>query len=367
MKKLLVILFAVALVFTFSAPAISADADDATLQSLSDRLEALECAVGCWSFYGSARVMTFWTDEDENAGDDEGLTHDLQGNSRLGAVVKKGDLGGAFEFAVSDSNVSTRLLYGTWNFGAGEILVGQSYTPCGDMFYSNQVFDTDTDLLCVGQAYNGRRPMLQLSIGGFKVALVKQHAQSLLGQAGDLDNDFPKIEAKYHFASDVFFADVFAGYQTYTIDTATTDYDIDSYVAGLGGGVNAGPVYVKATGYIGQNTGQYGLWQLGADDVVIAGGEIKDVETMGGVIVVGVKASDMLTFEAGLGYLSHDSDAAAATEDDETMAYYANCTVNIAKGFFIVPEVGVIDFMDDNTGADEGTLTYAGLKTQINF
>lgn len=367
MKKLLVILFAVALVCTFSAPAISAEGDDLTLQSLSDRLEALECAVGCWSFYGSARVTTFYTDEDENAGDDEGLTHDLQGNSRLGAVVKKGDLGGGFEFAVSDSDVTTRKIYGTWNFGAGEILVGKTYTPCGDMFYSNQVYGSDKDLLQVGQAYNGRRPMLQLSMAGFKVALVKQHAQSLLSQTGDLDNDFPKIEAKYHFASDVFFADVFAGYQTYTIDTAATDYDVDSYVAGLGGGVNVGPAYIKASGYVGQNTAQYGLWQFGDADAVIEGGEVKDCETMGGLVVLGVKASDMLTFEAGLGYLSHDSDAAAATEDDETMSYYANCTVNIAKGFFIVPEVGVIDYMDDNTGADEGKLTYAGLKTQINF
>ena len=364
MKKLLVVLCAVMFIFTFSAPAMSADAD---LQQLADKVEKMENMLGEWNFYGSARISTFWEDTDENAGDDEGLAHDLQGNSRLGAVVKHDAIGGGFEFAVSDSNVTTRKLYGTWDFGGGEILVGQTYTPLGSMFYSNQVYGADTDMLCVGQAYNGRHPMLQLSTNGFKLAFVKQHAQSLLGQAGDLDQNFPKVEASYHFATDLFFVDVAAGYQTYKIDTATVDYDVDSYVANLGGGVNMGPAYEKVSGYIGQNTGQYGLWQLGVDDAVIAGGAVKDVTTNGGIAVVGFKANDTLTFEAGYGYLSHDSDAVAATEKDETMTYYANCTINIAPGFFIVPEVGVIDYMDDNTGADEGKLTYAGLKTQINF
>ena len=80
MKKLIAV-FAVLLL---AAPALAAD----------------------WSFYGSQRIATFYIADDFGdstvAGDDSdwGLRWDFQGNSRLGARVKEGNVGGHIELAM---------------------------------------------------------------------------------------------------------------------------------------------------------------------------------------------------------------------------------------------------------------------------
>lgn len=121
MKKLFVLLTAAVLAVAFTVPAMAAD----------------------WSFYGSSRVYTGWMDDSkEVAGlggevDDADLSWNQQTNARIGANVKAGALGGNFEYGHS-STVNLRKLFGTWNFGAGTLLVGQDYTPI-DTFWSHMV------------------------------------------------------------------------------------------------------------------------------------------------------------------------------------------------------------------------------------
>jgi hypothetical protein len=73
----------------------------------------------------------------------------------------------------------------------------------------------------------------------------------------------------------------------------------------------------------------------------------------------------MLRFEAGYAQSSFDVDK--APEKDDTSSYYVQATVNLAKGVFIVPEIGVVDYGKDSYDNDQGKLTYYGLKWQINF
>ena len=80
-------------------------------------------------------------------------TWGLQSNSRIGVTVSNGAVGGGFEYG---TGVNVRKLYGIWNFGAGTLLVGQTYVPIS-IFLSNQVFDADADLLAWGAIYKGRR------------------------------------------------------------------------------------------------------------------------------------------------------------------------------------------------------------------
>jgi len=116
MRKLFVLLAAVAFVVAFTVPAMAAD----------------------WSFYGSARMYTFMSDySKEYTGtgfSDDDLSWFLQGNSRIGAKVKAGAVSGRFEYG---SGPSLRLLNGAWNFGGGTLVVGQDYSPI-DTFISNQ-------------------------------------------------------------------------------------------------------------------------------------------------------------------------------------------------------------------------------------
>jgi len=335
MRKLLVLLSAVAFVVAFTVPAMSAD----------------------WGFYGSARMSTFFDDVSPEVGDsDTDLTWDLQGNSRLGATVKAGDIGGGFEYG---SGPNLRKLYGTWNFGGGSLLVGQTYTPL-NIFQSNQVWGGDTDLLPYGGIYNGRRPMIQLSTAGFKVALVTPHALSALGGV-DTDLTIPKIEASYAFKGGPVKLTPMLGYQTYdAVDATDSSVGVDSLFYGLGFNVGLGAAYINGNVYMGTNLGQYGMWQQGADDATITAGDLNDNDSLGYVLVAGFKASDTIGLEAGYGHVEHELDV-TGSEADETESIYVQATINLAKGCFIVPEIGKVDHKNVSE------TTYYGAKWQINF
>jgi hypothetical protein len=356
MKRLFVLFAALALVAAFAITATAAE----------------------WNFYGSARMATFYEDKDEDspsfgslqAGDDDGTTWDLQGNARIGATVNAGKIGGGFEYG---SGPNLRKLYGTYNFGGGEILIGQTYSPTCDLFYSNQVWAADEDLLSIGQFYAGRNPMIQLKVQGFRLALVKPATATVTGLAGDEDVTLPKFEASFHLKQDAFFMDIYGGYNAYEIETPAKTYDVDSFVAGIGAGIDVGSAFIKGNAYFARNHEQYGAYSgvnpanrsAKYDSVK---NEIIDNDSFGALGVFGFKASDKLTFEIGYGYAQYELDEDGA-EADDAMSYYANVTINIAPGFFIVPEVGVVDFGDDgnNPQNDEGKLTYFGAKWQINF
>ena len=339
MKKLWVSITMVALVLAFCLPASAG-----------------------WDFYGSARMTTFYTDTDEAAGDSQDLQWDLQSNSRIGANVKNNDISGRFEYG---TGVNLRILYGAWNFGAGELLVGQTYTPA-TVFNSNQVFNADDGLLTFGSLYTGRRPMLQLTTGGLKIALVKVTADTDLGTDGGTEKVLPKLEASYNIVvgpADLTFV---GGYQTFKADPDGVDESVNSYVAGANAKFGLGAITLHVDGFIGQNVGHYGFSFHGANEAALVGSNVEDTDSYGGAVVANFKATDMLSFEVGAGYVNTESDVAGA-DDDDGLSYYGNAVITLAPGFFIVPEVGVFDYGDDNSGADEGKLTYAGAKWQINF
>ena len=346
MKKLLVVLAAVAFVVAFTAPAMSAD----------------------WSFYGSSRMSTFFDSDDKVASglgfDDDDLTWSLQGNSRFGAKVKAGDINGRIEYG---TGVNLRLLYATWNFGGGELLVGQDYSPMC-YFPSNQVYGGDTDLLPYGGIYNGRRPMIQLKTGGFKIALIQPFTSAVTGfAAADTDTSIPKIEASYGFGAGPLKLALMGQWNTFdVVDAANNEEGVDTYALGLGFKIPFGAVSVGGNVWMGQNTGNTGMWTSGDNDAAWNGTQIVDNDALGYVLVVGFKASDALKFEVGYGQQAHELDV-AGSQKDETSSYYAQAVVTVAKGFFIVPEIGKVDYQEDGAGNDQGDTTYFGAKWQINF
>jgi hypothetical protein len=340
-----------------------------------------------WNFYGSARMATFRVDVDPDVpgvDSDTDTAWGQQGNSRIGATVKFNDeIGGAFE--MSDS-FGKRKLYGTYAFGSSELLLGQTYTPVSSQFYSNSVYDGDGDLLGVGQFYVGRVPMIQWSIAGFKLALVQPNTVDVAETAAtdptvvagvyvpgtaavnyDVDVDLPKIELAYKFKTDMFFVEFAGGYQTYTLDGATQDYDIDSYIGELGFGMTIGPVFFNLAVHMGSNLGNYGAYNpVGlTDEATLTGtGDTNDVDGLGFLGVVGFNISEMFTVEMGYGHEEAELDNSNNTEVADQ--YYVNCTINIAPGFFIVPEIGMIQFSEDATTPEPETFYY-GAKWQINF
>ena len=316
-----------------------------------------------WNFYGSARMSTFYTSQDADAGDDKATTWALQGNSRFGASVTGDTISGGLEYG---TGVNLRLLYGKWNFGGGTLLVGQTYGPA-NLFYSSQTYGGDSGMLDVGGMYTGRNGQINLSTGGFSLALLTP-GSGAVGDDGDSDNTIPKVEASYSFSAGAASAKLAAGYQTYAVEGSTDagDYDVTSWVLGLGGGVNLGAVYIKGNVMTGRNVGNYWQWTEGSAGAVISGAEIKDTTTVGVIAVVGFKASDILSFQGGYGYVSHDADV-SGLDADVTSVFYVQAPITVASGFSLVPEVGMYNYHEDTAGADQGSMTYFGAKWQMSF
>jgi len=323
-----------------------------------------------WNFYGSARIATFYTSAEINnplvpVNDVDNYSQALQGNSRIGATVKVSDeLTGGFEYG---TGVNVRKLYGEWNFGGGKLLVGQTYSPL-NMFYSNQVFGDDNDMLAQGGIYSGREAMLQLTFGDFKVALVptKQANDGLA--ATSTETKIPGLEASYSMKMDSFSLKLAGGYQSYEADLGAVSYDVDSYVVALGGKVDLGAFYVGGNVYVGQNPGNLIFLSTGGDNgwddglsAMTATG-IVDNDAWGAMIAGGFVVNDMFTVEAGYGFVETEFDVAGSIKD-KAQAYYLQSVITLAPGVMVIPEVGVFDGDED---LDSKT-TYFGAKWQINF
>lgn len=356
-------------------------------------LTAAPLSAADWNFYGSARMMTWYESGDApgflnehdngniNESDSE-LTWALQSNSRIGAKVKRGDIEARFEYG---TGVNLRRLYAIWKFAEGqELLIGQDYAPLGDIGYSNQVYAGDEGLSDAGTVDDGRRPMIQWSWNGLKVALISvQDAFVPDGymEGADIDVVVPKIEAHYRYEADAFYAGVFGGYQTYQVDADSLeidpgsarpgDIDVNAYVGGVEGGVTLGPIYINAQVYWAQNAGAFGLAALGFNQPVYVDNDLQDATTFGVGGVIGWTLNDRFALEAGAGYTEEDNDAIGKSAEyvtkDKTAAYYIQATIILAKGVYIIPEVGYWDLCDDIAGNDEKDFWYAGAKWQINF
>jgi hypothetical protein len=323
MRKVLVLIAAVALVAAFAAPALAAE----------------------WGFYGSARMTTFWDDLDAQASglgfDDDDVTWALQGNSRIGANVKAGDITGRFEYG---TGVNLRLLYAEYDFGSWRLLLGQTYGPV-NIFISNQVWGGDTDMLPYGGVYGGRNPMIRVRFPNINLDIaglsMSTNTANLNVGFADTDTSIPKLEARWNHTWGAVFVELGAGYNTFDIvDAFDNSESIDSYILAGAIKVNLGAFYANADIYVGQNLGNYGIWVGAADagaKVDPATGQAADTDGFGWLIVLGYKVSDMLTFEGGYGMAEHESDLPALTTEDDQAAWYVQAVINIAKGFFHRP------------------------------
>ncbi|MBW1692542.1 MAG: hypothetical protein JRJ70_17750 [Deltaproteobacteria bacterium] len=357
MRKLLVLLAAVAFVVAFTVPAMSAD----------------------WGFYGSARMYTFMDDRSKEVSglgvSDDDLSWFLQGNSRIGAKVKNGDIAGRFEYG---SGPNLRLLNAAWKFGAGTLVVGQDYSPI-DTFISNQQgppkWGGDIDGLPWGGIYDGRTAQLKLKMASFQVALVQPKVVSVVA-ANDTDTSMPKIEACYNFKTGPLALKVLGAMNTHDdvviAGTTETSHSVDSNVFGVMAKYATGPFSVAADLYMATNPGNFGLLVDNAvSKAAFASNAIQDSDAMGALVVLGYKASDMIKLEAGYGMVACEREVAGVTTEATTTSMYVQAVITMAKGFYIVPEFGTVDYGDlEVTGAPDtkqGDISYFGAKWHINF
>ena len=389
MRKLIGLLLAVGLVFIFSAPAPAAD------KSVEERVKALEESIGSWTIYGSVRMDTFYAKDDAgDAGASGGLSDvkqtvwDMQSNSRVGVKVNRGDFGGKVELGYNDKGTSgadvgqgktpdsgavvLRHAYATYKVGDVDLLFGQTDTIFGNMTYSNQVWGDDWDLQDWGFPDESRTPMVQIGFKGLTVQLVENNKPKIAGDdAASFEVTLPKIEAQYHLSMDKFYGDIFGGASTYKVKGAAYDKNLDSYAVGIGGGVNIDPAYCGAEVWTGRNGTQLGMFQTDAAGAQIdpLTGKITDDKDMGWAFVAGVNIQKV-TLEAGYGWTQSELDESGAGKN-KAQAYYLQAVIPLlaANGIklTLIPEVGVLDLMNDANGINQGKETYFGAQWKCDF
>ena len=378
MKKFIVLFAVLAMVFAFT-PAAMADV----------------------SLYGSARMWTYSVDSDSNWSatgfDDRDTMWTLGKLARFGAKFTGGDVGGLFEMdarqsgylshsggtqsgqASSLGNLRIRHLYGYWNFGGGQLLVGQTW-PLTELCVAH------LDYTAAGlQGYGGtgmgiaRVPQIRLTFGNLKLAFLSPNpAAKTAGVWGtsDVDTTLPKVEVGYTLKLDNMKWEFVGGYQNYEEVNATDQAkDVTSYVLTTRGKMNFGALYVGLNLAYTQNGGNYGLARAVQDSAIIntAGTDIEDSTQYGGVLAVGYKVSDMVYIEGGYGMTDSEADwtAGTAKHEDTASAFYLTCQLKMAPGVYIKPEFAVFDKDDkDAKGvhtADEGKQTVFGVFWKINF
>jgi hypothetical protein len=394
MRKLIGLLLAVGFIFVFSAPAPAAE------KTVEERVKALEDTIGAWNFYGSLRFGTFYEQSDKDAfNDTDGMT-DLSGpdektmqwtqvyNSRIGAKVNKGAFTGRFEFGVKDVNynsqdeekpsVVTRLMFGTYTVNDATFLFGQDYAPLGDWGNSNNVFNGDNDMGGWGIIDEARVPQIKMAYKGLQVALVKNKSSNGVDTCGLTADDaktevvLPHLEMKYSLVTEKYFGDIFGGFNTYKVKAESLDIDktVNSYALGVNGGVTLEKFYGNAMVWMARNGKQLGLHQADqAGAFIDPTGSLHNDDDLGWAVVAGTYI-DKVTVEAGYGFVQSDLDVSGA-EKDKAQNYYLQAVIPIAQGngakFSVTPEIGVIDYMDDIEGNDQGDAFYVGAKWQIDF
>ena len=394
---------------------------------------AISATANEWSLYGSARVDTFYTSQDlgkelelvpgtntfiavdardsANQSTVKDLSWNLQSDSRIGATVSGDRLEARFEFSVtsdgSGGNVGTRRLYGIWKFADGwGLKVGKDYTPV--LFgLSNQVFDTDSNLWKLGNAYGGRYAQIavqgELGPGILKVALINQFTDTLGQPDGVVETVLPKFETSYEYKlTDAMSMHAFGGYQTYDIKYpapppfgGTNSQSVNSWMLGMGGIFNFGPFFVKPQVSYYQN-GAAADWLndnylpftkqsfindfngiFGTDIEPVGSNDVVDAKNLMAMLALGYKPTESLSLEFGVGYINYSTDSTQGISvKNNYLETYLQAAFTLAPSVYIIPEIGYRDFGKAKydkpfyIGApdvDLGNLFYIGAEWRIDF
>jgi hypothetical protein len=320
--------------------------------------------------------------------------------SRFGAIFKGDTVGGRFEMdartnqpdsnttgasgidetggASGGGNMRLRLLYGTWNFGSGELLIGQNY-PLYNFAISGIAFTTGGLQPYGGVAYGDPRvSQIRFTFGDFKVAFLTPYTKHKAGTPlannqvngpdlgtynSDVDTMLPKIEVEYDLKLDPAAFQLVGGWQSYDAVNATDNTkSVSSWVVAGSGKVHFGPAYVNLALSYRVNGSNYGVWTAVDESAAFVNGDFQDTKTFGGVAALGYKVNDMFTLEASAGYLSADYDN-QGNREDTARSYGLLAQIHLAPGVMIQPEFVVLD--KDKAKNAAGVETEQGQETAI--
>jgi len=281
----------------------------------------------------------------------------------------------------------SRLLYGTWKFNGGSLMVGQNYNPY--TFISDQMaprlkdlggnhanIDAENYFIGYGCLWDSRQPQIKVTLdSGLYLAAIQPDAEAGpynamvdLGEA-----DLPKLCVGWEIKQDNMFLNPgFAWNQIQaTVDGVLDEEDLDSWLLYVNAKLALGPADVKGSLHYGQNVGNFGLWNReGAAYAQVDGNSFEDSDSYGGYVQCAFPL-DPATITLGVGYTTSENDMLSDGDEDDQMSYFVNAKIPFADKFWVIPEISYYDHGDDAVAgsdtADGPEAWFAGALLRMDF
>jgi hypothetical protein len=332
-----------------------------------------------WDYYASLRMFSAYTFNDKvynnystNGKDDEpslNFSGDMQSNSRLGFNGRHKDYTAKLELGLNTSSISIRQLYIKFNRDNKELLLGHTYTGFCD--FASQVAFTDNGLIGSGMFYTGRVAQAKFTIKNDDIEL---YGAILENKSGFSPNYFhillPRINAGLKMQRDEIKLHATSGISIISANPEVMydSKDILSLVASVTAEtiVQEG-VKVKAQINYGFNAGAYGIAVEGEDVLwkTISNDNGQSRKIYDSSTIAGFVELSLNKFNGGLGYTQRDSNY--YDNPMSKMTVYGNYKYDLSDYLFVVPELGLIDYMESKDKVKRGRSAYAMVKLQANI
>ncbi len=320
--------------------------------------------------YGSARLGAWYQlpNEDYTGGEsDFDLNYGLQSNSRFGVDFKKGDLTAKVEYG---TGVNLRLLWAKLDLGGFTLLVGQDYD--GTSEYAAQVYSNDNGLIGYGAVDGKRNAMVKVEMeNGWYFSFIQPTCNGLafLPTTSNSDILIPKINVGYKMKLDNLSIHPTLVFQHYSYSKDENgnadDAGVFSWLLAVTGKMDMDPMMLKGQISYGQNT--YNMGYTGGGEAVWDAGD-KEVKSSGTLALfgeLGYKLTDDTTIDGGIGFNSTSNDL--MDDSDNRMAFYIQANTKLYDKLQLVPEIGMLNDMEDGMGGKEGSMLYFGTQLRMDF
>lgn len=337
--------------------------------------------------YGSARMALWYEMEDEEmsqTGEERfNMDYFLQKNSLAGARYRATNLNARVELGASGS---FRLLWAKYNMGSYSIHAGLDETLVD--FRGSMVYGGDFGLVGWGAIQDNLTGQIRIELNnGIIIALLEPSLIDIMFEDNNVLRNGDDSDVELH--KNTLLPKLNVGYQKQLTDFLKLNSDIGfnmyeyteqedlpdtlpeeavmSFVLGIMFDFDFDAFDVKLHLNAGQNTGNYGLSSTTINTAFWDNQDKKIVDIMsyGGFIELGYQLNDNSKVTAGASFTMSESDE--FEQEDTAMALFGQFNHKLGNRFMIIPEVGLLDAMEDSDNNEQGSMLYFGTQLRIDF